>query len=128
MLSSKPSFTTSMNVFREAWTAHKSLGSLGTNSKGQTPRFHTLRFVQGIEAKLDEHKRTITMFQQVAKYNVQMTTILLRLSDMEIKNKQIIEENNRSIQNLHGTLQKEQKFKAKLQDRNNENSQVLVEL
>jgi hypothetical protein len=32
------------------------------------------------------------MFQQVVKYNVCMTNILLRLCDIDIKNKQIIEE------------------------------------
>jgi hypothetical protein len=30
-----------MNVFGEVWTAHRSLSSLGTNSKGQTLRFYT---------------------------------------------------------------------------------------
>ncbi len=54
--------------------------------------------------------------------------ILLRLSDMEIINKQIIEENNKSIQNLQGALEKEQKLKAKLQVMMNENSEILVEL
>jgi hypothetical protein len=44
-----------------------------SSSRGQTPRFHTPRFVQGIEIELDEHIRTSTMFQQVVKYNVQMT-------------------------------------------------------
>jgi len=44
---SKPSSTTCMNLFGEIWTAHKSLGSLGTSSKGQTPRFHTPGSVQG---------------------------------------------------------------------------------
>jgi hypothetical protein len=47
MLPSKPSFTTCMNVFGEIWTTHKSLGSLGTSSKGQTPRFHTPGSMQG---------------------------------------------------------------------------------
>jgi hypothetical protein len=36
-----------------------------------------------------------------------MTNILLRLSDLEIKNNQIIEEKDISIQNLHGALEKE---------------------
>jgi hypothetical protein len=44
---SKPSSTTCMNLFGKIWTTHKSLGSLGTSSKGQTPRFHTLGSVQG---------------------------------------------------------------------------------
>jgi hypothetical protein len=43
-----------------------------------------------------------------------MTNILLRLFNLEIMNKQIIEEKGRSIQNLQGTLEKEQKLKAKL--------------
>jgi hypothetical protein len=47
---------------------------------------------------------------------------------MEIINKQIIEENNKSIQNLQGALEKEQKLKAKLQVMMNENSEILVEL
>jgi len=34
MFLSKPSFATSMNVFGEVWIAHKSLGSLGTSSRG----------------------------------------------------------------------------------------------
>jgi hypothetical protein len=57
-----------------------------------------------------------------------MTNILLRLSNLEIKNKQIIEEKDRFVQDLQGFLKKEQKFKAKLQDRNNENSKVLAKL
>ncbi len=67
------------------------------------------------------------MFQQATKYNVQMTNILLRISDLKIKNKQIRNEKDRFVQNLQGALEKEQKVKAKLQDRNSENSQVLVE-
>jgi hypothetical protein len=70
MLSLKPNSTTSMNVFGEIWIAHRSLSSSCTNYRGQTPRFHTLGFVQRIEAKLDEHKITATMFQQATKYNV----------------------------------------------------------
>jgi len=34
MLPSKLSFITRTNVFGEIWTAHMSLGSLGTSSKG----------------------------------------------------------------------------------------------
>ncbi len=67
------------------------------------------------------------MFQHVAKYSVQMINILLKLSDLEIKNKQIIEK-DRYVQNPHEALEKEQKLKAKLQDENNKNSQVLTEL
>jgi hypothetical protein len=48
--------------------------------------------MQGIKAKLDDHRRTTTMFQQVVQYNVQMKNILFRPSDIEIKNKQIIKE------------------------------------
>ncbi len=83
MLPSRPSLATNINVFREVQTTHRSLGSSGTNSNGQTPRFHTPRFVQGMEVKLDDHKIVATMFQQVAEYNVQMTNILLRLFNLE---------------------------------------------
>ncbi len=55
-----------------------------------------------------------------------MTNILFRLSDLEIKNKQIIEEKDISIQNLQGALEKEQKLKAELQDKNGENNQILA--
>ncbi len=44
MMPSKPSFATNMNVFGEVWITHRSLGSSNTNSKAQTPRFHTPRF------------------------------------------------------------------------------------
>ncbi len=37
------------------------------------------------------------MFQHIAKYSVQMTNILFRLLDLEIRNKQIIKEKNRYI-------------------------------
>jgi hypothetical protein len=40
------------------------------------------------------------MFQQVTKYNVQMTNILLRLFDLEIKNKHITKEKDKYVQNL----------------------------
>jgi hypothetical protein len=66
------------------------------------------------------------LFQQAAKYCVHMTNILFRLSDLEIKNKQIIEEKDISIQNLQGALEKEQKLKAELQDKNGENNQILA--
>jgi hypothetical protein len=52
------------------------------------------------------------MFKHVVEYNVHMTNILLRLFDLEIKNKQIIKKKDRSIQNLQGALEKEQKLKA----------------
>jgi hypothetical protein len=45
MLYSRLNFVIGMNVFGEVWIAHMSLGSSGTSSKGQTPRFHTLGFV-----------------------------------------------------------------------------------
>jgi hypothetical protein len=43
-----------------------------------------------------------------------MTNILLKLFDLEIKNKQIIKENDIFVQNLHGALEKEHKFKVEL--------------
>ncbi len=61
-------------------------------------------------------------------YSVHMTNILLRLFSLKIKNKQIIKEKDGSIHNPQGTLEKEQKLKAKLHDKNSENNQVLVEL
>ncbi len=84
MLPSRPNFVTKINIFGEIQTAHKNLGFPCTSSKGQIPRFHTSKFVQGLKADLDEHKRTATMFQKVAEYNVQMTNILFRLFDLEI--------------------------------------------
>jgi hypothetical protein len=36
-----------------------------------------------------------------------MTKKLFRLSDLEMKNKQIIEEKDKFVQNLHGALEKE---------------------
>jgi hypothetical protein len=51
-----------------------------------------------------------------------MINILLRLFDLEIKDKQIIKEKDRCVQDLQGALEKEQKLKAKLQDKINENS------
>ncbi len=68
------------------------------------------------------------MFQQVAKYSVQMTNILFSLSDIEIMNKQIIEEKDKIVQHLFGALENEQKFKAKLQIKNSENNHVLAKL
>jgi hypothetical protein len=41
---------------------------------------------------------------------------------LEIKNKKIIKEKDRSVQNLQGALEKEQKLKIELKDRNSENS------
>ncbi len=57
-----------------------------------------------------------------------MTNILLNFFDPKIKNKQIIKEKDKFVQNLQGALEKEQKFKARLQVRKNDNSEVLVEL
>jgi hypothetical protein len=57
-----------------------------------------------------------------------MTNILFILFDLEIKNKHITNEKDRYVQNLLRTLEKEQKFKAKLQDKNIENNQALAEL
>jgi ribosomal protein S3 len=57
-----------------------------------------------------------------------MTNILLKISNLEIKNKQIIGEKDRFVQNLQTALEKEQKFKAELQVRKNENNEVLAEL
>jgi hypothetical protein len=57
-----------------------------------------------------------------------MTNILLRLSNPEIKDEQIIEKKDKFVQNLQGALEKEQKFKVELQDRNNENNKVLAKL
>jgi hypothetical protein len=55
-----------------------------------------------------------------------MINTMLKLSNLEIKNKHIIKEKDRSIQNLEGALEKEQKLKVELHDRNSENSQVLA--
>jgi hypothetical protein len=63
MLPSRPTFAIGTNIFREIWIAHRSLGFLGINSRGQTPRFHTPKYVRGLEADLDEHKKATTMFQ-----------------------------------------------------------------
>ncbi len=55
-----------------------------------------------------------------------MTNILFKFFDLENKNKQIIGEKDRFVQNLHKALEKEQKFKAELQVRKNKNSEVLA--
>jgi mevalonate kinase len=104
------------------------LNSSFTSSKGQTPKFNTQGSMQGVEAKLDEHIRVTTMFKHATKYSVHMTNILFILFDVEINNTHIIEEKDRSIQNLHGALEKEYTLKKKLQDKNNENSKVLAKL
>jgi hypothetical protein len=51
------------------WTSHKTLKSSYTSSKGQLPRFHTPRFVQGLDSKLDDHRRTTNMFRHALGYN-----------------------------------------------------------
>jgi hypothetical protein len=38
-----------------------------------------------MEAELDEHIKASTMFQHAVKYSVQMTNILLKLFNLEIK-------------------------------------------
>ncbi len=68
------------------------------------------------------------MFQQAVEQNVQMTNILFIIANMEIKNKHIIDEKDKFVQHMQGALKKEYKFTTKLQDKNNENNQVLVEL
>ncbi len=37
------------------------------------------------------------MFQQAIEYNAQMTNILVKLSNLEIKNKQIIKEKDKYV-------------------------------
>ncbi len=66
------------------------------------------------------------MFQRGVEYSTQMTNIMLRLSDVEIINKQIIEEKDKFVQNLQGALEKEQKLKTNLQVKKHENSEVLA--
>jgi hypothetical protein len=100
MLPSRPSSTIGTNTFGEIWTSYKSLGSLSTSSRGQTPRFHTQGSMQGLEVDLDEHRKATSMFQHVAKYSAQMTNILFILFDLEIENKHIIKEKNKSILNM----------------------------
>jgi hypothetical protein len=73
--------------------------------------------MQGIKAELDEHKRIVSMFQHAIEYSVYMTNIFFRLSDLKIKNKQIIKEKDISIQNLQGALDKGRKLKVNLQDK-----------
>ncbi len=67
------------------------------------------------------------MFQQAVEYNTQMTNIIFRLSDQEIINKQITNEKNKFVQNMQGVLE-EQKLKAKLHVKQDENNVVLVKL
>ncbi len=107
MLPSRPSSAIGTNIFGDIWISHKILGYFDISSRGQTPRFHTLRSIQGLEVEMDEHRRTTNMFQHATKYNTHMTNILLGLFDMEIKNKQIIEEKNKYVLNFQRVLEKE---------------------
>jgi len=107
MLPSRPSFAIGTNIFGDIWISHKSLDYFDISSRGQTPRFHTLGSIQGLEIEMDEHRRTTSMFQHATKYNTHMTNILLRLFDMEIKNKQIVEEKNKYVLNFQRVLEKE---------------------
>ncbi len=84
--------------------------------------------MQGLEVDLHEHRRVASTYQLATKYSVWMTNILLRFSDLEIKNKQIIGEKDKFVQNLQRALEKEQKFKVELQVKKNENNEVLAEL
>jgi hypothetical protein len=63
VLPSRLNSTTRTYIFGKFWITHKSVSSSCINSKGQTPRFHTLEFVQGLETYLNEHRRITTMFQ-----------------------------------------------------------------
>jgi hypothetical protein len=47
------------------------------------------------------------MFQQIVEYNTQMTNILFIISDLEIRNKQITEQKDNFVHNVHGALEKE---------------------
>jgi hypothetical protein len=49
MLSLRPNSTIRTNIFGDIWTSQKSIGSSNTSSTRQTPRFHTTRFIQGLE-------------------------------------------------------------------------------
>ncbi len=68
------------------------------------------------------------MCQHATIYNTQMMNIMFKLFEMEIKNKQIIEEKDKFVQNLKGALEKEQKLKVELHVKHDENNEVLVEL
>ncbi len=127
MLPSRPNSIIETNIFGDIWTPKKSVRSSYISSKGQIPGFHALGFVQGLEVELDEHRKTTSMFQQALEYNTQMTNILFRLSNLEIRNKQIIEIKDKYVQNLRA-LEKEQKFRTKLHKKQDENNEVLVEL
>jgi hypothetical protein len=56
-----------------------------------------------------------------------MTNILLKLSNLKVINKQITQEKEKFVQNMQGALE-EQKLKAKLHVKHDENNVVLVKL
>ncbi len=68
------------------------------------------------------------MFQHVAEYNTQMTNILFRLFDLEIRNKHTMKEKEKFVQNLQGILENELKLITKLQVKQNENNEILAQL
>jgi hypothetical protein len=76
MLPSRPNFSIGINIFGDIWTSHRSLRFSNTSSRGHIPIFHTLGPLQGLETKLDEHRRATNMFQQTIEYSTQMTNIL----------------------------------------------------
>jgi predicted metalloprotease len=47
---------------------------------------------------------------------------------LEIKNKRITHENEKFVQNLQGAFEKEQKLKIELQNKKDENNEILAEL
>jgi hypothetical protein len=61
-LPSIPSFVIGTNIFGNILIAHKSPCYLRISFRGQTPRFHTPKYEQGIEAEFDEHKNVASMF------------------------------------------------------------------
>jgi hypothetical protein len=63
MLFSRLSYAIGTNVFGEIRTTHKSPVSSCTSSRDQNPNLHTPWSMQGLEANLDEHGRTTSMFQ-----------------------------------------------------------------
>jgi hypothetical protein len=77
---------------------------------------------------MDEHRKATSMFQEATQYSTQMTNILVRLFDFEIKNKQITKEKDKFVQNLQGALEKGKKLIMELQVKQNENNEVLTQL
>jgi hypothetical protein len=107
MLPSRPSSAIGTNIFGDIWISHKSLSYFDISSRGQTPRFHTLGSIQGLEVEMDEHRKTTSMFHHATQYNTHMTIILFGLFEMETKNKQIVEEKNKYVLNFQKVLEKE---------------------